>query len=376
MASHALLSPSSAHRWLHCTPSARLESTLPEPKRKQGQKDFSAEGTLAHSLSEAKLRFQLNQIGSEEYDKEIEIIKQHPLYSEELEEISDTYVNYIRSQVGGDDKVFVEARVDIGEYVVESFGTSDCVIIGQNKITVIDLKAGSGVPVSAINNEQLRLYALGAYERYKDEFPGLKEVRTIIVQPRLESITEDHTTLAKLIDWGKHYVKGRAQKAYVGTGEFIPGDHCQYCRAKSQCRARSDFNTEIARLEFREAPLLSQEEIAEVLSKAQDLKTWVNDVEAYSLEKAVNENVIPPGYKLATTTTHRKISDPMLAAQALTEKGLHEEQIWEPRKLKSITALEKLANKGQVASWLGGLVHKPEGSPKLVRVKDNGKDDF
>lgn len=100
------------------------------------------------------------------------------------------------------------------------------------------------------------------------------------------------------------------------------------------------------------------------------------DVENYTLEKAINENVIPPGYKLATSATHRKISDQMLAAEALKEKGLHEEQIWEPRKLKSITALEKLANKGQVASWLGGLIYKPQGSPKLVKAKDNGKDDF
>ena len=376
MSSHALLSPSGAHRWLHCTPSARLEASLPEQKRKPGQKDFSAEGTLAHSLSEIKLKYQLDQIGLEEHDKEIELCKNNPLYSEELEEVANTYVNYIRSQIGQEDKVVVEARVDIGEYVVESFGTSDCIILDQNTITVVDLKAGAGVPVSAVNNEQLRLYALGAYERYKEEFPNLKQVRTIIVQPRLDSITEDHTTVEKLVDWGRYYVKKRAQKAYSGAGEFVPGSHCQFCRAKAQCRARADYNTELAKQEFKAPALLDDDEISLVISKAQQLKTWANDVEEYALTRAVDQGIIPPGYKLGLTKTHRKISDTALAATVLVEKGMSPEVIWEQPKLKSIATLEKLGPKGQVAAWLGELILRPEGEPKLVRVKEDAKEDF
>ena len=376
MSSHALLSPSGAHRWLHCTPSARLEASLPEQKRKPGQKDFSAEGTLAHSLSEIKLKYQLDQIGLEEHDKEIELCKNNPLYSEELEEVANTYVNYIRSQIGQEDKVVVEARVDIGEYVVESFGTSDCIILDQNTITVVDLKAGAGVPVSAVNNEQLRLYALGAYERYKEEFPNLKQVRTIIVQPRLDSITEDHTTVEKLVDWGRYYVKKRAQKAYSGAGEFVPGSHCQFCRAKAQCRARADYNTELAKQEFKAPALLDDDEISLVISKAQQLKTWANDVEEYALTRAVDQGIIPPGYKLGLTKTHRKISDTALAATVLVEKGMSPEIIWEAPKLKSIATLEKLGPKGQVAAWLGELILRPEGEPKLVRVKEDAKEDF
>jgi hypothetical protein len=377
MTSHALLSPSGAHRWLRCTPSARLEASLPEPKKKPGQKDFSAEGTLAHSMAEIKLKYQLDQIGLEEHDKEIELCKNHPLYSEELEEVANTYTNYVRSQIGQEDKVFVEARVDIGEYVVESFGTADCIIISKNKITVIDLKGGAGVPVSAVNNEQLRMYALGAYERYKDEFTELKEVRTIIVQPRLDSITEDHTTITKLVEWGRYYVKKRAQKAYTGSGDYVPGDHCHWCRAKAQCRARSDYNTELAKQEFKAPALLTEEEVSEVLVKAQNLKTWVNDVEEFALTRAVEQDIVPPGFKLGTTITHRKISDSQLAATVLVEKGMDPAVIWEPPKLKSISVLEKLGPKGQVVSWLGDLVQKPAGSPKLVKSKEvDAKEDF
>jgi hypothetical protein len=376
MTAHATLSASGSKRWLTCTPSARLEATLPEQKKQPGAFDFSAEGTFAHSLAEIKLLHNYNKIGIEEYNREYEIIKASPYYNEEFEEYVDNYVLYVRSQIGEGDTPMFEQRVDFSDWVPDGFGTADVVILSKHAIRVIDLKFGKGVPVHAEDNSQLRLYALGAYSKFKEDFPEITEVSYTIHQPRLDSISTDGTSISKLLDWANYFVKPKAKKAWAGAGEFIPGDHCQYCRAKAQCRARSDYNTELAKQEFRDPPLLSQEEIAEVLSKAQDLKTWVNDVEAYSLEKAISENVIPPGYKLATTTTHRKISDTMLAAQTLTEKGLHEEQIWEPRKLKSITALEKLANKGQVVAWLGGLVHKPEGSPKLVRAKDNGKEDF
>jgi hypothetical protein len=240
----------------------------------------------------------------------------------------------------------------------------------------VDLKAGAGVPVSAINNEQLRLYCLGAYERYKDEFPEIKEARTIIVQPRLDSITEDQTTISKLIEWGKYYVKSRAQKAYLGTGEFVPGDHCQFCRAKQQCRARADFNIALAQIEFRDPALLSAEEIAGILPKAQSLKTWVTDVEEFVLKQAVEENIIPSGYKLGTTVTHRKIGDAQLAATVLIEHGLLADQLWEAPKLKSLAALEKIGPKGKVAGWLGDLVIRPEGQPKLVKIKDSAKEDF
>jgi hypothetical protein len=192
----------------------------------------------------------------------------------------------------------------------------------------------------------------------------------------LDSISTDGTTIAKLVDWANYFVKPKAKKAWSGAGEFLPGEWCQFCKAKAQCRARSDFNTELARLEFKEPGLLTEEEFSEVIDKAQSLKTWANDVEEYALQRAVTEGTVPPGYKLGTTTTHRRITDSALAATVLVEKGLSPEVIWEAPKLKSVATLEKLGPKGQVASWLGDLVQKPEGQPKLVRTKADAKEDF
>jgi len=383
MTAHALLSASGSKRWMMCTPSARLEATLPEQKKPKGAFDFSAEGTLAHSLSEIRLRLQFNQIGHDEYEREYEIIKTHPIYQSytsneqaDFEANVDNYVLYVRSQIGEGDTPLFEQRVDFSDWVPDGFGTADVVILSKHSIRIIDLKFGRGIPVLAQDNPQLRLYALGAYSKFKEEWPGIREVSYTIHQPRLDSISTDGTTISKLIDWAKYYVTPKAKKAWSGSGEFLPGDWCQFCRAKAQCRARSDFNTELARQEFKEPALLSEEEVSQVLVKAQNLKTWVNDVEEYALTRAVEQSIVPPGYKLGTTVTHRKISDSQLAATVLVEKGMDPQIIWEPAKLKSISVLERLGPKGQVASWLGDLVQRPEGAPKLIRSKEDAKQDF
>jgi hypothetical protein len=376
LTAHALLSASGSKRWLSCTPSARLEATLPEPKRGAGAFDFSQEGTMAHTLGEIKLRYYYNQIGTEEYEQEYKAVKESPYYNDDFEANVDNYVLYVRSQIGEGDTPLFEQRVDFSDYVPDGFGTADVVILSKHSIRVIDLKFGKGVPVSAIDNTQLRLYALGAYAKFKDEYPDIKEVSYTIHQPRLDSISSDGTSIVKLVDWANYFVKPKAKKAWSGAGEFLPGEWCQFCKAKAQCRARSDFNTELAKLEFKTPALLTEEEFSEVLTKAQNLRTWANDVEEYALTRAVEQEIIPPGYKLATTVTHRKISDHALAAVVLKEKGMSEEVIWEPRKLKSIAALEKLGPKGQVTAWLGDLVLRPDGQPKLVKVKETAEDDF
>jgi hypothetical protein len=376
MTAHALLSASGSKRWLSCTPSAKLEATLPEQKRPSGAFDFSQEGTTAHSLAEAKLRHHFGQIGTEEYENEITAVKATPYYNDDFEANVDSYVLYVRSQIGEGDTPLFEQRVDFSDWVPDGFGTADVVILSKHAIRVIDLKFGKGIPVSAQDNTQLRLYALGAYAKFKEEYPELKEVSYTIHQPRLDSISTDGTTISKLVDWANYFVKPKAKKAWSGAGEFLPGDWCQFCKAKAQCRARSDYNQELAKQEFKEPPLLSEEELVEVLSKAQDLRQWAVDVEDYALNKAITEQVIPKGFKLGTTVTHRKVVDQELAAKVLVEKGLSEAELWEPKKMKSVPSLIKLGGKGQVESWLGSLVQRPEGSPKLVRVKETAKEDF
>jgi hypothetical protein len=330
---------------------------------------------MAHALAEAKLRHHYGQIGIEEYEKEYEIIKNTPYYNEEFEAHVDNYVLYVRSQIGEGDTPLFEQRVDFSDWVPDGFGTADVVILSKHAIRVIDLKFGKGIPVSATDNSQLRLYALGAYSKFKEEYPDIKEVSYTIHQPRLDSISNDGTTVAKLLDWANYYIKTKAKRAWAGTGDFIPGDHCQFCRAKAQCRARSDFINEVAALDFRPAPLLNEEEFDVVLSRVADLKAWASDVEEFATQRAINENIVPRGYKLYTPKGNRKIADFALAEMVLTEKlNINKEDLYET-KPKSVAQLEKLAQKGQVAATLGNLILRPEGSPRLVK-DETLKEDF
>lgn len=376
MTAHAILSASASKRWLTCTPSARLEATLPEIKRSPGAFDYSQEGTMAHSLAEAKLRHHYNQISRDEYRREYEIIKATPYFNEEFESYVDNYVLYVRSQIGEGDRPLFEQRVDYSDWAPDGFGTADVVILSKHRVRVIDLKFGKGIAVEAKDNTQLRLYALGAWSKFQEEYPDIQEVEYTIVQPRLESITTDGTSLTKLLDWANYFVKPKAKRAWAGAGEFVPGDHCQFCRAKHTCRARADFANEVAALEFRPAATYTDEELELFLSRSGNLKAWIGDLEQYFTDRAIKQNIVPKGYKLASTRTHRKISDEALAAAVLVEKGFKVDDLYEPRSMKSVSKLEKLGQKGYVSSVLGGLIVRPEGAMKLVKDDNDAVEDF
>lgn len=372
MTFHSVLSPSSSARWLACPPSVRLCETLPDVVKQEGSFDYAAQGTAAHSLGEIKLRLAFNQITQEEYETAYEEIKKSEYYNEELEHYSDTYVNFVRSQVGSEDTVYIETRVDYSDYVPEGTGSADCIIIGPTMCHVLDYKHGM-VPVSAISNSQARLYAVGAVTKFEEKYPNIKTIKYTIVQPRCDNLSSEETSKEKLLLWADTVVRRKAKQAWIGGGNFQAGDHCKYCKAKATCKTRAEQANEIAALEFREPQLLSDDEVALLLSKADSIKTYLNDVQEYLLTKAVDQGILPTGYKLGTTLTHRKIADPELAAVVLKEKGFADEALWEPRKMKSLASLEKV-NKN-VTAMLGDLVVRPAGSPKLI--KDTSvKDDF
>lgn len=358
---------------MSCTPSARLESVLPEQRRKSGTFSASEEGTTAHTMAEAKLRRHYGQMTADEYVKEINEVKATEYYNEEFEKYVDDYVLYVRSQIGEGDTPYFEQRVDFSEWVPDGFGTADVVILSEHKVRVIDLKFGKGVAVSAEDNPQLRIYALGGWYKYKEAHPNITEVEYTIHQPRLESITTETVTLDSLLDWAEHVVKPKAKKAYAGQGDFNPGEWCLFCKAKSQCRARSDFNDVAAAMDFKAPALLTDQELVAVLQRASKSRSWLKDVEQYLLDRATEENIVPQGYTLGQSKTNRKIVDTEAVAHKLRDYG---EDIFEARSLKTVAQLEKLVGKNPLQELLGDLIVRPEGEPKLVPVKDDAKEDF
>lgn len=355
---HALLSASGAHRWLNCTPSARLESDEPESTSAAAE-----QGTAAHALAEHKLRRALKQRSKRPVSAWID---------DEMETLTDDYVAYVQEHISiaqetcGDSQVLIEQRLDFSHIVPGGFGTGDCVIIAEPTLQIIDLKYGQGVLVEAAKNPQLMLYALGALHAFGSLY-DIETVSVTIYQPRRANVDTWEISVAELEQWAETEVKPKAELASAGEGEFCPGSWCQFCRIAPTCRARAEANLQLAKLEFVPPAELSDAEIADVLTRIPQLKTWASDVEAYALSKAVNQGVVFEGFKLVAGRSVRKYTSEKDVAAAAEAAGYRD--IWD-RKLITLTAMEKLMGKPAFNEILGDLVTKPAGKPTLVPASD------
>lgn len=366
---HALLGPSGAKRWMSCPPSARLEEQFEEE-----QSDYAAEGTLAHSLAEQILLYNNGEISKKALSGRINKLKEDPLYSQEMQDYIEDYANRVWEIVNEvktscpDALVLFEQRLDFSEYVPDGFGRGDVVIVADDLVNVIDLKYGKGVGVSAEDNPQLRLYGLGAYLEHSMLY-DIRRVRTTIIQPRLENVSTEELTAEELLAWAETEVRPKAELAFAGEGDFAVGDHCRFCRARKICRARADHNLELAKYEFEEPALLSDEEIGEVLQKADELAHWVKDITDYVLAEALKGKKFD-GWKLVEGMSRRKYADQSKAEAVLVDAGYPLEKIRKPVELIGLTEMAKLTGKKRFEELLSSLLIKPEGKPTLVPESD------
>ena len=355
---HAILSPSSADRWLHCTRSARLELEFSDK-----ESSAAAEGTAAHALCEHKVKKALKQRSrrpTSEYD------------SDEMEELTDAYRDYVLEQLTQerqtcpDAQVFVETRLDLTAYVPGSFGTCDCLIVSDDKLHIIDFKYGQGVLVEAEENPQMKLYALGALDIY-DGLYDFKEVAMTIFQPRRENVSTWTVTVDELRRWAEEELKPKAELADAGEGEFCSGDWCMFCKAAVKCRARAQAKLELAKQEFSLPPIITDEEIEDILPRLPDLTKWANDIMAYATDAALNHGKQWKGFKVVEGRSVRKYSDEDAVIKAAKDAGYTD--IFRTS-LITLTEMEKLMGKKKFKDILGGLVVKPQGKPTLVPDTD------
>nr|DAH43161.1 MAG TPA: Protein of unknown function (DUF2800) [Caudoviricetes sp.] len=363
---HARLGPSAAHRWIECPGSIALseQCLVPAPS------EYAEEGTIAHALAELKLRKYLGELRGAAYTAKLKKIQSSEHYNGEMEEATDFYVDSVleRLAAAGDDaELLVEQQFSLDTWVPESFGTSDAVVIGGNAIEVIDLKYGKGVRVDAKGNPQLRLYGLGAAGLFGDLY-DFETVRETIIQPRLDSVSTEEIALADLTAWAAEVVVPAARLAMDNTDVTKAGDWCRFCPAKATCRTRANANLDLARMDFKEPLLLTDEEIGEVLRKAENLEKWAEDVAAYALEQALAGKHYD-GWKLVEGRSVRKYVDELKVADALKKAGFDEAMLYE-RKLYGITAMEKIVGKKKLAETLGNLLIKPAGKPTLAPASD------
>lgn len=367
---HALLSASGSSRWIACTPSARLEESLEE-----STSEFADEGSAAHELAELHLSLYLGLITKRVFTSRWKQMQAGKYYSQEMEDHVRTYADIVIERMNEatartpDAIVQIEQRLDFSLWVPDGFGTGDVLIITDGMMEVIDLKFGKGVAVSAEGNTQMKLYGLGALNGFGHLY-NIESVRMTIVQPRLDSISSDEISAEALIDWAENVVKPKAALAMAGDGEFVPGEHCRFCRARFNCRARAEENLEMARFEFTDPPLLSIEEVGEILLRADALKSWATDIEKYAFEQAEKHGVKVPGWKLVEGRSNRTYADKQAVAETLLIEGYKKELIYEPETILGITAMEKVLGKKTFAALLNDFIVKPAGRPTLVEEAD------
>lgn len=353
---HALLSASSGYRWISCTPSAKLNSELPDVTT-----DYAREGTCAHELAEYKV----NKLLGIEADNPREKLD---FYDSEMEECTDNYVQYISEEMAKytESVVIVEQCLDFSRYVPDGFGTCDCVIIADNVLTVIDLKYGKGVEVSADHNTQMMMYAIGALELFEPLY-DITEIKMVIFQPRLENISEFQMSVSELMDWAVNILKPTAELASKGEGDFKAGKHCKFCKVRATCRKRAEYSLTLAQYDFAVPDMLEDTEIEMILEKADQLKAWVDDVKEYALTQAISGKQWN-GYKVVAGTSRRQYIDETKVAEAV--KSVGKNPYGEP-KVIGITEMTKLlGGSKKFTEILGKLVHKPQGKPTLVPISD------
>ncbi|MFZ7648318.1 DUF2800 domain-containing protein [Staphylococcus saprophyticus] len=363
---HAYLSASSANQWLNCPPSIKASEGIGDKTT-----TFAEEGTFAHELSELYFVRLYDGMTEDKFQQELERYKQNEYYSEELREYVEQYVDIVEEKVNearaqDEPILFFEHRLDLTRYVPESFGTGDVIIYYNGTVEIVDLKFGKGVEVSALNNPQLRLYGLGAYELLKD-FEDVHTIKTTIIQPRLHNVSSESMTADDLVSWGLNVVRPQALKAIEGKGEFKPGNHCRFCKIRHSCRARAEANLNASK-ELSTPTTLTDDELAELLHKLPDIKRWASDVEDYCREQALENSRNFDGWKVVEGRASRKYVDNEQVFERLKEH--YDPNEVSETKVLSISKLEKQIGKKKVAELLSDLVEKPQGKPTLVTEDD------
>jgi hypothetical protein len=367
---HSIFGPSSANIWLNCTPAARFGE-----KFEKKSSDYADEGTLCHDIAADLLNYRLKRLSKREYLVKLATHRNHRLYDPfEMERHAEAFVNYVLEilysyrQKGWSD-IYVETRIDYSHIVPEGYGHLDVAIISPKTIDVIDLKYGKGVPVSAIVNPQLGLYAVGVIEdqRFIDEF---EKLNLHIYQPRIDNISVFNTTVQACMKWAQGTVKKKAALAYKGEGDYNPGSWCRFCAALPKCKAAADRHTSLAKLDFKLPYELDNDEVAEVLLLGETLVNWYTSVKEYATAEA-RKGIKFPGFKMVNGKSNRRYAEGKqeLIIKALKKAGYTDEQI-KKSTLLGIGEMEKLLGDAGFTKLLGKFVVKPPGAPALVPETD------
>lgn len=366
------LTPSSADRWLNCTKSRYLESLLPK-----AQSSYSKEGDAAHHLAELmlNLHFEPSRISAvkraiSKFKKKNDFYLSTPKAMDTQVDKYTTFVVEEFTELLSKDvsaSVFIEDEVDLKRYGIKNPGKIDSVLIGNRTLTIVDLKYGKGYQVNAEDNAQLKVYALGAVDKY-DLIHDFDRVEMVIYQPRLNWISTEMITVSDLLSWAEKEVLPKSKIALTQEGETRAGDWCRWCSAKARCRAFTAKFTAKKDLIGEDIDLLSDEELEDLFNLIPKLNSWAGVVNSFMLTEALNGKKWQT-LKVVNGKGRRVWKDEEEAKKAIINEGLTLDEITNT-KLKGIGDITDMFSVDKGKTVLDPLILKSLGGPKLVPLSD------
>lgn len=371
---HALLSPSSAARWMRCPASVVVTRDMPEDSS-----PYAIEGTCAHRLAELLLN------GAEGFpaDEAAKVIAAG-VDPDSLVEPVRVYVDYVRS-LGSEIVTEVSLDISLITKEPEARGTSDAVVFSEGVLHVCDLKYGKGEPVSADGNPQLAIYAGAALAAF-DFLGEIREVCMHIVQPRLNSISVWRVSVDELMAFLAEVTSAGARCLRL-LDEFpdpdtVPAEFfqpcaksCRFCRHRGKCAALAKYALSVAGLELP-APLkasLDVQQLAYILDRIGLIKSWMGEVEA-AAHAALMEGREVPGYKLvegragSRKWTDESKAEKLLKAWKVPADFRYVKSLISPTQAEKLLKLKTLTDE----QWteLCGYVSREPGKPTVVPASD------
>lgn len=353
-------SPSSSSRWTECSGSANLSKGMPNKTN-----PVTDLGSYFHELS----AYKVNRALKRRCEKPTSVLN-----NEESDEFTDEYESLVMKIVkremrrDANTKVLVEERVSIDDYIAGTFGTCDLAIISKGKLYVIDAKFGFK-EVSPFMNKQLFIYALGLLSKYGEAY-GIEKVVLGIYQPRIQRCIQAYqTTSKKIIKWGNQVLKVVGMEILEGKGKFKVGDYCGYCPALSHCKKHLEEFVNMQNLVEKDANKLTDDELVQVLEKADSVISFIESVKEYALSQMMEGKEIP-NFKIVEGRSINKFIDEEKVVSECSKAGYQD--IFK-KSLISVAEMKKLMGKDEFNKILGSLVTRPQGKATLAKITDKNQ---
>jgi hypothetical protein len=399
MSAHSLFAPSKAHRWLHCVGSIAEEQAYPETSS-----DYADEGSAAHTLAQRALdcnkdaRFYLGEVIIPR------VCGKQYIVTEDMARFVQVYLDEIRSRVL-DGILLVEERVIYATVEdEEQGGTSDAAILSGDgeTLTVADLKYGMGVKVFAKDNEQMKCYALGLLKKYAAILDQVKQIKLLVIQPRIDHIDEwpregeYPLTPAALFDFENGAVERMKEASHAialrNAGQPIPDEYyapeektCRFCPHKANCdalrrMAAKSVYDDFAALDNPVAiPALGEpqppagDRLGAMFGGTLDLiEGWVRACRAEIVRRVSGGMTVigPDGLpmKLAEGRKGNMKWTDEDAAKPLLEGILPREKVYEPEALRTPSQIKTALGKKRLSEWTAVLEPLTKRSPGAVKV--------